>query len=62
MEQKVYTVGEAAELLKTSKDFIYDRVKEGTMRCYHFGRAIRFSMEHIDDLLKKLESGNDGQE
>ena len=52
---KVYTVKEAAEILKISTDFVYDCVANGKLDCYRFGRAYRFSQKHLEALLEKLE-------
>ena len=51
---KVYTVEEVAEILKMSKDYVYDRAAEGTLPCYKLGRELRFTAEHISTFLEKM--------
>lgn len=54
-EVKVYTVAEAAEILKMSTDYVYDRVQDGSLGCFRMGNKIRFSIEHLKSFLEKNE-------
>lgn len=57
----LYTVPEVAEMLKVGKDYVYDRVEDKTLRCYRFGRSIRFSMAQVNDYIDRVEMNKDGQ-
>jgi len=54
-EIKVYTVPEVAEILQCTPDYVYDRIREGSMSHFRIGRKIRLNREQIDDYLKTKE-------
>ena len=52
---RLYNVPEVAEMLHVAKDYVYDRVEDGTLRCYRLGRSIRFSMDQVNDHIDRME-------
>lgn len=59
-EIKLYTPEEAAEILHMSIDYVYDKVQEGSLGCFRFGRKIRFSIDHLTSFIEsKEEKPND---
>ena len=52
---RLYTADEVAEMLNVGRDYVYDRIQDGKLRCYRFGRNRRFSMEQIKDFMKRME-------
>lgn len=52
-EEVVYTPEQVAEMLKMSKDYVYDRVEDGKLKCYRLGSRIRFSMRQVEEFLER---------
>ena len=48
---KIYTTEEAAEILKCSKDYIRDRVEDGSLGHYRLGKRLRFTMDQLREFL-----------
>jgi excisionase family DNA binding protein len=45
------TAAEAAEYLRISLKALYARVERGQIRCYRFGRHLRFRRRDLDALM-----------
>lgn len=57
MVSKILTVDEAAEFLRLSPGYVQLLIRDGELKCYRIGsRAIRISMEQIEEYLKNRES------
>lgn len=54
-EARSYTVKEAAAYIKMSPDYIRARVRDGSLGCYRFGWNIRFSKEHLEEFMSRME-------
>lgn len=54
-EERSYTVKDAADYMKMSPDYIRDRVRDGSLSYYCHGRRIRFSKEHLEAFLTRVE-------
>jgi excisionase family DNA binding protein len=53
MEQKrVFTMQEAAEYLKTTRQTIFKMIKTGKLRGNKIGRGYRFLQEDLDKLIR----------
>lgn len=51
--QKLFTCGEAAELLSVKIKTIYDWIKSGKLSAYKIGRTYRISEEQINAIFKQ---------
>ena len=54
-EARSYTVKEAAAYIKMSPDYIRSRVRDGSLGCYRYGWCIRFSKEHLEEFMTRME-------
>ena len=52
---KLYTASEVAEMLRVKRDYVYDRVQDGRLRCYRLGRKRMFSIEQVKDFMDRTE-------
>lgn len=48
---RLLTVDEVSDYLGLSKDFVYDQVRSGTLRCAKMARQLRFRRADIDDFV-----------
>lgn len=51
MESMVYNIQETAELLKISKDKVYELVRQGQIKCIRMGKAIRVPKKYIEEFI-----------
>lgn len=59
-EIKLYSALEVSKMLSVSKDYVYDKVNEGKLRCYRVGnKRMMFSLEQIKDFLDHIEINKD---
>ena len=55
--QRLYTVAEVAEILGTSKAYVYERINGGEVRTVNLGTPVRAKMRvRADDLQAFIES------
>ncbi|MBN1774728.1 MAG: helix-turn-helix domain-containing protein [Deltaproteobacteria bacterium] len=54
---RLYTLAEAARILRCSTDTIMRRIATGRLRCFRDGRKVLFSDNHITDYLGSIETG-----
>ena len=59
---KLYTADEVAEILRVNRDYVYDRIQDGRLKCYRLGRNKRFSWDQVKDFLDMVEKNKHGQE
>lgn len=52
--EKIYTVKEAAELLKTTRNFIYNEINEGKLKAIKIG-TMKIRESDLEDYIKKLD-------
>lgn len=52
MDQKVLTMKEATEYLKTSRQTLLKMIKEGKLKANKIGRSYRFLIEELDKYLR----------
>lgn len=50
-----YTVDEVAEMLKLSREAIYDHIKRGKIKAVKIGNKYRITAEEIDRILHPAE-------
>ncbi len=48
MEEKFYKVGEIAELLKVTRQTVYNWIRAGKLKAERFGNSIRISAEELE--------------
>ena len=51
-ENKFYTLKEVAEILRVSRQTIYNNLKRGRIKATKYGKEYRISEEELQDLLK----------
>ena len=57
MISKVFTIEEAAEFLRLSPGYVQKLIQSGELKSFRIGiRAVRISMEQIEEYLKNRES------
>lgn len=60
-EDNILDVDGLAQYLKVGKQWVYEKVHQGTMPYYKVGKYTRFRRSNIDAWLKKREKGNGGK-
>jgi excisionase family DNA binding protein len=53
----LYTLAEAAQILRCSTDTVMRRIASGKLRCFRDGRKVLFSENHINEYLESIETG-----
>lgn len=46
---RLYTAGEAADILRVSKQTVWKYGREGKLKTYHFGRTVRYVLEETNE-------------
>lgn len=57
-EQQIYTPAEAAEVLRISRDFVYDLCRSGALRSFKIGRALRIDASAIDEFVTACQEAS----
>ena len=57
-DQMFYTYREAAKILRCSERTLYNRVRNGDILPLRNGRLVLFTMECLDDFLRKNQISN----
>ena len=52
-DEQSYTIGDAARILKVSKDTVRRRIKAGEIEIFRVGRVIRIRKEVLDTFMGK---------
>ncbi|ATW25601.1 substrate-binding domain-containing protein [Candidatus Formimonas warabiya] len=56
-EKTIYTAQEVADILKISKNTVYEMIKRGELLAYKVGNKMRISNQEIDDYMKRSLNG-----
>lgn len=57
-EQTIYTPAEAAEVLRISRDYVYDLCRSGTLRSFKIGRSLRIDSKAIADFVTACQEAS----
>lgn len=52
---ELYTIAEAAGILKTTKNAVYKYIHNGLLGCHRFGRSIKVSADQLTEFVKNCE-------
>ncbi|MCD8405214.1 helix-turn-helix domain-containing protein [Tenacibaculum finnmarkense] len=56
LSHKLYTIKEAAELLKVDKQTVKNYINKGTLKAKYFGRSIRIPYSQIFNSMNEVKS------
>ena len=56
---KLYTLKEAAEILRISRQALYNNISRGRLKLTKVGKEYRLTEEQLQDIIKNGFNGND---
>lgn len=57
LRTRLMTVDEVCDYLGLSRDFVYDQVRYGTLRCSRIARQLRFRLADVDSFVDQHAVG-----
>ena len=57
-DTKVYTLQEVADVLRVSRQTLYNNIRSGRLKAMKLGRTYRITEEQLQDILRNGYNGN----